>query len=183
MDCFRDTNNSVPMFFILTPGTDPVEIVKNMGKDMNFTVEEGNLRLCSMGEGMDVVATDYLENGHKEGHWVMLNNIHLMVDWLRELEKLLDFFKLDMTHPNFRVFLSSEPSPGIPVGILERSIKITNEPPMGMKANLGKAMNLFGQAKIDGKEPKEKCILFGLSYFHSMMIERRKFGAKGYNMF
>jgi len=34
----------------------------------------------------------YLENGHKEGHWVMLQNIHLMPDWLRELEKKLDNF-------------------------------------------------------------------------------------------
>lgn len=134
-----------------------------MGKEFGYSVDEGNLRLVSMGEGMDVVATDFLEIGHKEGHWVMLNNIHLMIDWLKELEKLLDFFKLDMTHTNFRVFLSAEPAAGIPVGILERSIKITNEPPMGMKPNLGKAMNLLGQAKVDSKETKEKCILFGLA--------------------
>jgi len=142
-------------------------------------MDEGNLMFISMGEGMDVVASEKLETGHKEGHWVMLSNIHLMIHWLKELEKQLDFFKLDMTHPNFRVFLSAEPSNGIPVGILERSIKITNEPPMGMKANLKKGLNLFGKEKIDQKEPKEKCILFGLCYFHAMMIERRKFGAKG----
>lgn len=117
----------------------------------------------SMGEGMDVVATDMMENAVKEGQWVMLSNIHLMIDWLKELEKLLDKYKLEMTHANFRVFLSAEPSNGIPVGILERCIKITNEPPMGMKANMSKAMNLFGKEKVDGKEPKEKCILFGLS--------------------
>merc|ERR1719359_777263 len=157
-DCFKDTNNAIPLFFILTPGTDPVEIVKDLGKEYGYSIDEGNLKFVSMGEGMDVVATDMMENAVKEGQWVMLSNIHLMIDWLKELEKLLDKYKLEMTHANFRVFLSAEPSNGIPVGILERCIKITNEPPMGMKANLGKAMNLFGKDKVDSKEPKEKCI-------------------------
>lgn len=54
------------------------------------------------------------------------------------------------SNENFRVFISAEPAPSpdghiIPQGILENSIKITNEPPTGMHANLHKAFDNFNQ--------------------------------------
>lgn len=51
-----------------------------------------------------------LELGHKDGHWVMLQNIHLMPSFLLELEKKLDVFAQEGSNPAFRVFLSSDPS-------------------------------------------------------------------------
>lgn len=35
---------------------------------------------------------------------------------------------------------------------------------------------------MDEKDPKVKCILFGLCFFHSTVIERKRFGALGWNM-
>ena len=54
------------------------------------------------------------------------------------------------SHPDYRLFMSAEPSPTreghiIPQGILEVSIKITNEPPTGMMANVHKALDNFNQ--------------------------------------
>lgn len=104
-----------------------------------------------------------------------------MPTWLPTLEKKLDDFALEGSHPSFRLFLSAEPSNGIPIGILERSIKLTNEPPMGLKMNMKKAFNFFTKEDFDDKDSKIKTILFCLCYFHSVLIERRKFGAKGWN--
>jgi dynein heavy chain len=123
-----------------------------------------------------------LELGHKEGHWVMLQNIHLMPKWLLELEKKLDEFALEGSHPQFRLFLSAEPSDEIPIGILERSIKLTNEPPQGLKANMKRAFTFFTKEEIEDMDAKVKTILFALCYYHSVVIERRKFGPKGWNM-
>ena len=123
-----------------------------------------------------------LEIGHKEGHWVMLQNIHLMPRWLLELEKRLDDFAVEGSHPSFRLFLSAEPAMGIPIGILERSIKLTNEPPQGLKANMKRAFTFFPKEDIESMDTKIKTILFGLCYFHSVVLERRKFGPKGWNM-
>jgi len=123
-----------------------------------------------------------LEIAHKEGHWVFLQNIHLMPGWLIELEKKLDDMAVEGSHPSFRIFLSAEPSEGIPIGILERSIKLTNEPPTGLKANMKRAFTFFSKEEIEEKEGKIKTILFGLCYFHSVLLERRKFGPKGWNM-
>ena len=93
-----------------------------------------------------------------------------MPDFLLELEKKLAGFALEGSDPNFRLFLTSDPSPDIPIGLLERSIKLTNEPPAGLKANLLRAFTFFIREEFEEKETKVKTILFSLCYFHSMML-------------
>ena len=46
------------------------------------------------------------------------------------------------------MFLTSEPSPAIPIGVLARSIKLTNEPPQGLKANLKRAFASFSPEQV-----------------------------------
>ena len=72
-----------------------------------------------------------------------------MAKWLPTLEKKIEQYSID-SNPNYRVYMSAEPagsreSHTIPQGILEVSIKITNEPPTGMMANLHKAFDNFNQ--------------------------------------
>ena len=112
----------------------------------------------------------------------MLQNIHLMPGFLLELEKRLDAMAAEGSNPSFQLFVSSDPSKGIPIGLLERSIKLTNEPPEGLKQNMKRAFAFFQKEEIEDKDPKIKTILFALCYFHSVMLERRKFGPKGWNM-
>ena len=82
----------------------------------------------------------------------------------------------------FRLFLSSDPAKNIPIGILSRCIKIRNEPPTGLKANLKRAWSSFSRDLIQETESKSRSIIFGLCYFHSVLTERKKFGPKGFNM-
>ena len=123
-----------------------------------------------------------LESAHRNGHWVILNNVHLMPKWLMELEKKLDEYAAEGSHDKFRVFLTSDPSRTIPIGILSRCIKITNEPPSGLKANLKRAWCFFTKDDVEQMDSKTKSILFGLCYFHSIMMERKTFGPMGFNM-
>jgi len=51
---------------------------------------------------------------------------------------------------------------------LERSIKLTNEPPQGLKQNLKRAFARFEKDEFEPKDPKVKSIIFGLCHFHSM---------------
>lgn len=97
----------------------------------------------------DVVAMSCLELAHRNGHWVILNNIHLMPSWLIELEKKLDEFAIEGSHEKFRLYLSSDPSNAIPIGVLSRCIKLTNEPPAGLKANLKRAFANFSREYIE----------------------------------
>eukprot|EP00931_Biecheleriopsis_adriatica_P003888 TRINITY_DN10563_c0_g2_i1.p1 TRINITY_DN10563_c0_g2~~TRINITY_DN10563_c0_g2_i1.p1 ORF type:complete len:2985 (-),score=661.93 TRINITY_DN10563_c0_g2_i1:306-8801(-) len=180
---FEDSTNTTPFFFILSPGADPVKEVEALGK---ATVPQfqanANYHNVAMGQGQDEIAMQKLEMGHKEGHWVMLQNIHLMPSWCTILEKKLDAFAAENSHLHFRLFLSADPSNGIPMGILERSIKLTNEPPQGLLANLRRSFALFNREDFEERDSKIKSILFVLCHFHSLMLERKKFGPLGYNM-
>jgi dynein heavy chain len=75
----------------------------------------------------------------------MLENIHLMPVWLIELEKILDAYSAEAGtgNANFRILFSADPPLGIPIGLLDRSIKLTNEPPAGLKANMKRAWTYF----------------------------------------
>lgn len=182
-DATHDDQMNTPIFFILSAGADPVKEVEKIGKKLRFESNLNNFHNISLGQGQDIHANHKLELGFREGHWVMLQNINLMPSWLPTLEKTLDqFTKEDSAHPQFRLFLSAEPSKDIPVGILDRCIKLTNEPPTGLKANMKRAWKYFPQEEIDEKDSKYNSILFALCYFHSVLIERRKFGPMGWNM-
>lgn len=75
-----------------------------------------------MGQGQEKLALQYLETAIARGQWLMLQNCHLLVKWLRELEKELE--KLTKPHPDFRLWLTTEPTDSFPIGILQRSLKV-----------------------------------------------------------
>lgn len=184
---FEETTPSTPIFFILSPGVDPLKEVEAIGKKLGFTMDNKNFHNISLGQGQEIVAENALELAAKEGHWVVLQNIHLVARWLSTLEKQMEQHG-ENSHENFRVFISAEPAGDpaahiIPQGILETAIKITNEPPTGMQANLHKALDNFNQDTLEmcAKETEFKSILFALCYFHAVVAERRKFGAQGWN--
>ncbi|XP_035709844.1 dynein beta chain, ciliary [Folsomia candida] len=184
---FEETSNTTPVFFILSPGVDPLKDVEALGKKLGYTMDKGNFHNVSLGQGQEIVAENALEIAGEKGHWVILQNIHLVARWLATLEKKLEQ-NWERSHKKYRVFLSAEPASSaeshiIPQGILESSIKITNEPPTGMLANLHKALDNFTQDQLEScsKELEFKAILFSLCYFHAVVAERRKFGTQGWN--
>lgn len=184
---FEETRNTTPILFILSPGVDPLVDVERIGKKLGYTLDNGNFYNVSLGQGQEIVAEASIDIAAKEGHWVILQNIHLVVKWLTTLEKKMEQ-AIEESHPDFRLFISAEPASShefhiIPQGILESCIKITNEPPTGMEANLHKALDTFTQETVEmcSKEVEFKTILFTLCYFHAVVAERRKFGAQGWN--
>ncbi|XP_070581054.1 dynein beta chain, ciliary-like isoform X2 [Ptychodera flava] len=186
-ESYDETGPATPVFFILSPGVDPLKDVEAQGKKLGFTMNNDNFHNVSLGQGQEIVAEQSMDLAAKEGHWVVLQNIHLVAKWLSTLEKKIEAYS-EGSHENYRVFISAEPAPSpdshiIPQGILESAIKITNEPPTGMFANLHKALDNFNQDTLEmcAREVEFKSILFALCYFHAVVAERRKFGPQGWN--
>ncbi|XP_076235061.1 dynein beta chain, ciliary [Calliopsis andreniformis] len=184
---FEETSSITPVFFILSPGVDPLKDVEKLGHQLGFTAVGRNFHNVSLGQGQEVVAEQAMEISANEGHWVILQNVHLVRKWLPTLEKKMEQLS-EAPHDDYRLFISAEPSPDpqesvIPQGILESAIKITNEPPSGIQANIHKALDNFTQETLDScsKETEFKAILFALCYYHAVVAERRKFGAQGWN--
>merc|ERR1711937_1054929 len=152
---FEDASNVTPIFFVLSPGADPVKEVEAMGKKLVNLQANVNYHNVAMGQGQDVVAM---------------------------AKKKMGAYAIEGSHPNFRLFLSADPNKGIPIGILDRSVKLTNEPPQGLNANLVRAFANFKMEEFEDRDSKVKAIVFGLCHFHAVMLERKKFGPMGYNM-
>jgi len=109
---------------------------------------------------------------------------------MKLFERQLEIVHEEGCHDDFRVFLSSEPPPLplqeiIPESILQNSIKIANEAPQDLKANLLRALSKFPQEEFDKakshKFTEYKALLFGLCMFHSLILGRRKFGSQGWS--
>jgi len=186
---FEESSALSPFFFVLFPGVDPTPTIEALGRSLGITEANGRFVNISMGQGQEKIALSGLTKAAKEGGWILLQNIHLMQDWLKDLERALEVVE-EFSHDEFRCFLSSEP-PGalqgplwdlIPEPILQRCIKVADEAPTGLKSNLRRAYSKFSQENIDEcLKPKEfKAMLFSLCFFHSLMSGRIKFGAQGW---
>ena len=90
-----------------------------------------------------------------------------------ELEKKITAFAEDVEQMDkrFRLWLTSKPDPSFPVSVLQNGVKVTTEPPRGVKANLkrifeGKNDEFFQGCK---KERAFHKLTWALSYFHAII--------------
>ena len=76
------------------------------------------------------------------------------------------------------------PSARFPVPILQNGCKMTIEPPRGIKANLLKSYTGMSDEFLClcTKKTEFRLLLFSLCLFHGVTLERRKFGALGFNI-
>ena len=69
---FEESGPATPMFFILSPGVDPLKDVEKLGKKLGYTTTRENFYNISLGQGQESVAERAIDLAAKKGHWVVL---------------------------------------------------------------------------------------------------------------
>ncbi|KPA85080.1 putative dynein heavy chain [Leptomonas pyrrhocoris] len=189
----KDSTPHTPIIFILSQGADPMEALQTLAR-----TEDKELQYVSLGQGQSENARRLIASCRTSGAWALLQNCHLSQTFMPELSTIVASLQPGATnavemHPNFRLWLTSMPTDFFPVFVLQSSIKLTNEPPTGLRANMLRCFNeltpqeydAFSDADTIGDEMKGRAfkkLLYGLCFFHSVVLERRKFGPLGWNV-
>jgi dynein heavy chain 1 len=165
----------------------PVALSSSPGFDASYKVEnlvEKERATCTniaMGSSEGVATADKaINNAATTGNWVLVKNVHLAPQWLQSLEKRLEALK---PNPDFRLFLSMESSPKIPVSLLRASRVLSYEQPAGIRANMKDSLSSLQEKAV--KPPVEKArVYLLLSFLHAVIQERLRYaptlGWKGF---
>ncbi|ETS83032.1 Dynein heavy chain [Pestalotiopsis fici W106-1] len=165
----------------------PISLVSTRGFDASYKVDQLVQRLgvsctnVAMGSKKSQdVADKAIADASSNGRWVLIKNVHLTPDWLQSLEKRLESRK--QPHPDFRLFLSMEAQPKIPVNFLRASRILMNEQSAGIRANMKDTMTSFSSRAV--KDPRERTRLyFLLSFLHAVIQERLRYAPLGWKQF
>jgi dynein heavy chain len=175
---FKDASNMVPLVFVLSAGADPFESLYKFAEQLKM---HKKLSAISLGQGQGPIAERMMSLATERGSWVLLQNCHLAGSWMPRLEAVVEQYNPEAMHRDYRLWLTSMPSGMFPVSVLQNSIKMTSEPPRGVKANLNVAYLAYSDEYFE-KQPKPRPfqkLLFGISFFHALLQDRRRFGALG----
>eukprot|EP00730_Choanoeca_flexa_P002353 TRINITY_DN11019_c0_g1_i1.p1 TRINITY_DN11019_c0_g1~~TRINITY_DN11019_c0_g1_i1.p1 ORF type:complete len:1435 (+),score=328.02 TRINITY_DN11019_c0_g1_i1:91-4305(+) len=176
-----DSTAQTPLIFVLSVGVDPTKQLIDLAERCGM---KDRFHSLSLGQGQAPIAERLIAEGMREGHWVFLANCHLSLSWMPSLSKIVETLDVSKPHPDFRLWLSSKPNPKFPISILQAGIKMTTEPPKGIKANMKRLYSTITDDQFERCEAshKYKKLLFSLTFFHSILLERRKFQMLGWNV-
>ena len=176
---FQQSEPNTPVVFILSAGADPDSAIQAVGE--NHGMSGSKFKFLALGQGQGPLAENMLDNGITRGHWVLLQNCHLLLSWLRNLESIL--VTMRNPHPDFRLWLTTDPTDKFPLAILQRSLKVVTEPPDGIKQNMRNTYSKITDEMLDANNHEAfRPLVYVLAFLHAVVLERRKFGKIGWNV-
>lgn len=177
---YNDSRPLTPLICFLSVGSDPTPNIQSLAKK-----QEVQCRAISMGQGQEIHARKLIGACIKDGGWTLLQNCHLGLEYMNELvNQLMELEKTEANvHENFRVWITTEVHKNFPINLLQLSIKYTNEPPSGIRAGLKRTYGNLNQDLLDySQNPYYLPLIYAVSFLHTIVQERRKYGPLGWNI-
>jgi dynein heavy chain 1 len=170
----KEIKASTPILMCSVPGYDASGRVDDLAAELNKTIT--SIAIGSA-EGFSQ-AEKSINSASKSGKWVLLKNVHLAPQWLIQLEKKLHTLQ---THPTFRLFLTLEIHPKVPVNLLRAGRIFVFEPPPGIRANLLRTFSTIPASRMMRAPNERSRLYFLLSWFHAIVQERLRYCPLGWS--
>ncbi|KYN02640.1 Dynein heavy chain 1, axonemal [Cyphomyrmex costatus] len=152
---YEESSNTTPIVFIFSPGTDPAAELYNFVEKLKM---DRKFYSISLGQGQEFRAQIMLKESAEMGTWLFFQNCHLVPSWMPKLKFLIET-------------LSSEKN--------SLKLPIANM----LRAYLTQVTEMQEFLQLDHlKALSFKRLIFSLCMFHSILIERWKFGPLGFNI-
>ncbi|XP_074612492.1 cytoplasmic dynein 1 heavy chain 1-like isoform X2 [Acropora palmata] len=170
----HEVKASTPLLLCSVTGYDASGWVDDIAAEQN---KQCTSIAIGSAEGFSL-ADKAINSATKSGRWVLLKNVHLAPQWLVTLEKKLHSLN---PHAAFRLFMTMEINPKVPVNLLRASRVFVFEPPPGVKANLLRTFSAVPAPRMC-KAPSERARLyFLLAWFHAIVQERLRYAPLGWS--
>ncbi|VDL94656.1 unnamed protein product [Schistocephalus solidus] len=185
-----ETRAEEPILIIISPGADPSQ---ELAEAAQASIGKGNYNEVAMGQGQADLALSEITSAAESGSWVCLKNLHLVTFWLPVLEKHINTIcnlsaeraggnvncessSGPKLHPNFRLWLTTEPQQNFPSTLLQSCLKVTYEAPPGLRNNLKRTYESWNADYVaKGNSASRATALASLAWFHAVLQERRGF--------
>lgn len=111
-EVFEESMPGKPILFLLAPGSDPTNAIDELARKRRIPTAK-----VSMGEEQEIIAKKHIDDAQRDGFWVILNNCHLSLEFMCEMEEILNP-KGKEIHETFRLWITCEPNKEFPLGLL-----------------------------------------------------------------
>ena len=173
---YDESEAGVPLICLLSTGSDPSSQIESMAKSRGQECKS-----MALGQGQEENARKMLNEGIANGNWLMLQNCHLSLNFCDEImQTMMDAGNINQ---GFRLWITTEVNKKFPIGLLQMSLKFTNEPPEGIRASMKRTYTDITQDTLDySNHPAWSTMLYSVAFLHTIVQERRKYGPIGWNI-
>mmetsp|Transcript_8591 Transcript_8591/g.9745 ORF Transcript_8591/g.9745 Transcript_8591/m.9745 type:complete len:2884 (-) Transcript_8591:1352-10003(-) len=177
-DLWKESAINIPPLFLLSAGADPTNAIDEMAKKK----KKYPTKKVSMGEEQDRLGEEEIKNGFISGGWVVLQNCHLDLEFMAKMEDILNPKNVE-PNEDFRLWITCEPHNNFPLGLLQMALKVSIQPPKGLKAGMYRTFTtMINGDFLEKVEPFDywRALVYAVCFMHSVVQERRKFGPLGF---
>ena len=185
---FEDSLSTIPLLFILDPGTDPTENIENFAS-REFNVNDSRKLVTmeatlSKAQGFEAQLLQCME----KGDWMLVRNVHMEAAFSKTLEGAFYIIGSGEPRDSFRLWITTF---GINLSkIIYRScMRVVWDAPVSIRAGMLRSYSsapvvcndFFHQARDEKKDRLFRRCLFAVCMVHSAAVERCAYGAMGWN--
>ncbi|CAD6190911.1 unnamed protein product [Caenorhabditis auriculariae] len=171
-DVFQESEAKEPILLVLADGADPSQELQELANVVRI-----GYKSISMGQGQEEAAIEAINEAAKDGTWVCLNNVHLMLAVVPLIQKELSLLQPDA---KFRLWMTTEADQRFPTITLQQCFKITFEPPPGVRNNL---LRTYSQVEDVQRSVVTNQSIFVVAWLHALLQERRTYIPQAWTKF